>query len=78
MRSERFKLVARPLAQGGYGLTLYDLQTGAVTDESTHPEAFAQLSHALERFSSELDDDIPDRDEETLEALRALGYIDGL
>jgi arylsulfatase len=79
-RTPRFKLVEYPDPGGGYRRALYDLETDpAETTDVTedHPQVFIELRTALDRWTSSIEEGSPntDRDEETLEALRALGYL---
>jgi arylsulfatase A-like enzyme len=79
VRTPRFKLVEQPSLEG-YVRRLYDLaadpgQTEEVS--AAHPEVAARLGEELTRWSRGLDRRQPVvRDEEDVEALRTLGYIE--
>jgi arylsulfatase A-like enzyme len=79
-RGARFKLVQFPQPEGGYRDALFDLGSDpgeAIDVSAEHPTEVARLRAALERWLEGLDDfDAPERDEATLEELRALGYVD--
>ena len=79
--NRRFKLVEYPRLEGGYSRALYDLETDPAESENViaaHPEVTAQLDAALRAWSASIPTDAPppERDEEQLEMLRALGYVD--
>lgn len=78
-RTPRFKLVERPLLQGGYRRYLYDLAAdpGAEVDVlAKHPKVAGELGAALEAWAEDLPRQaVPERTDEQVEALRALGYI---
>jgi arylsulfatase A-like enzyme len=81
IRTTRFKLVARPRPEGGYVLSLYDLERDPRETRdarSEHPEIFRQLKERLDTWSASLPDlDVPQRSATEMEALRALGYVEG-
>ena len=79
-RTSRYKLVQRPLFEGGYRTQLYDLHVdpGETTDVlAQHVELGARLAALLEEWTAGIG---PMRqrelDEELLEDLRALGYVE--
>ncbi len=78
-RTPRFKLVERPLLQGGHRRFLYDLQADPAAEHDVlgqHPEVARRLGTALDAWAVDLPmHQVPERDEEEIEALRALGYI---
>lgn len=82
VRDTRFKLVEIPRRRGGYGRVLYDLEndpTESIDVSDRHPDVMARLEPALDRWTEnlpKLTEEAPERDDETLEQLRALGYID--
>ncbi len=69
-----------PSLSGGHRRELYDLAAdpNETRDVSAaHPEVAARLASALERWTATLPPvRTPERTEQQLEALRALGYID--
>jgi hypothetical protein len=79
-RTASFKLVEHPRLSGGHRRELYDL--AADPDETrdvsaAHPKVAARLATALEDWTATLPPvRTPERTEQQLEALRALGYID--
>jgi arylsulfatase A-like enzyme len=79
-RTGPFKLVEHPRLAGGHRRALYDLAADPSEDHdvsAAHPEVAARLAAALERWTVTLPAvRAPERDEQQLEALRALGYID--
>lgn len=80
-RDHRFKLVESPRLEGGYARALYDLEADpaeAVNVIDRHPEVVARLGAELAAWSASIPSRVPapERDEETLEMLRALGYVD--
>jgi arylsulfatase len=80
-RRGRFKLVERPRLEGGYSRALYDLATDPaeqVDVGAQHPEVAAALATELSAWSASIPSQAPPpvRDEEQLEMLRALGYVD--
>jgi arylsulfatase A-like enzyme len=80
-RSSRFKLVDSPRLEGGYSRALYDLQNDPAESRNVidvHPEIAAELSHELAAWSASIPSHAPppERDEEQLEMLRALGYVE--
>ncbi|HHO53445.1 MAG TPA: hypothetical protein ENK18_21880 [Deltaproteobacteria bacterium] len=77
-RTERFKLVGTPQLQGGYSWALYDLAADpseSVDVSSDHPEVVAQLHEALAAWDAPTPEAL-ERDEDELQALRALGYVE--
>jgi len=79
--SRRYKLVEFPQLTGGYARALYDLEADPaevvnVIDE--HSEVAARLSAELAAWSASIPTQAPppERDQEQLEMLRALGYVD--
>jgi arylsulfatase len=79
--NRRFKLVEYPRLEGGYRRALYDLETDPTETENViaaHPEVAAQLDAELRAWSASIPSNAPppERDEEQLEMLRALGYVD--
>jgi len=77
-RGARWKLVERPRLEGGYQRALYDLAAdpAEARDLSLERDAPAALTAALEAFTAALPPRGAGRDEETVEALRALGYVE--
>jgi len=80
-RSRRYKLVDFPLLTGGYARALYDLEADpaeSVNVIDAHPKVAARLGAALAAWSASIPSNAPapERDEEQLEMLRALGYVD--
>jgi len=80
VRTPRFKLVEYPEPSGGYRDALYDLETDPAETADVaenHPHVFSGLRTALDRWTSSIEGGQPniERDKETLEALRALGYL---
>ncbi len=79
VRSQRFKLVERPLLQGGYRSSLYDLQADPLAENdvrSKFPAEATRLQASLDAWTADLPSfRVPERKDEELEALRALGYI---
>ncbi len=80
-RSRRFKLVEYPRLEGGYARALYDLEADPVESRNVieeHPDVVAQLSAELDAWSASFPSQAPppERDEEQLQMLRALGYVD--
>lgn len=78
-RTSRFKLVRRPLLEGGYSASLYDLAQDPeeLRDVSAlHPKIFQHLLAAIEAWSVDLPE-LPQRsaNPELEESLRALGYL---
>ncbi len=83
VRGDGFKLVEVPLQNGGRRRLLYDLErdpreTADVAEEN--PAVVAHLGAALDRWTAELDTVSrraarPERSDDTLERLRALGYV---
>jgi len=75
-----FKLLARPRLEGGYALTLHDLESdpGEVRDvRGAHPEVFEDLARDLEAWAAELPTGSETLlDPEIVEALRSLGYLE--
>jgi hypothetical protein len=78
-RSTRFKLVERPLLQGGYRTYLFDLlaDPAATSDvQAKFPAEAAHLQETLNAWASDLPAyGVPERSNEDLASLRALGYI---
>jgi arylsulfatase len=78
-RTPEFKLVEYPSAEGGYHRALYDLRADPAESRDVaahHPEVAQRLARQLEDWTRELPTFVPpDRSEEDLEELRALGYI---
>ena len=78
----RFKLVEIPRRRGGYARVLFDMVSdpAEATDVSaSHPDVIERLGPQLDRWVAtlpEIAEPIEERDDETLEQLRALGYID--
>jgi len=80
-RSRRYKLVESPRLEGGYARALYDLEADPAERRNVieeHPEVAARLSDQLGVWSASIPSQAPppERDEEQLEMLRALGYVD--
>ena len=80
-RDRRYKLVEYPRLEGGYARELYDLEVDPaesrnVIDEL--PKVAARLNAELAAWSASIPSHAPppERDEEQLEMLRALGYVD--
>jgi len=80
VRGARWKLVARPMLSGGYQRSLYDTEADplAIQDVSeAQPEMMERLGAVLDGWQGELGDpEITPRDEDDLELLRALGYVE--
>lgn len=79
-RTPRFKLVDYPDPGGGFRSVLYDIENDPA--ESTdvaqkHPQVFLEMRTALDRWTSSIEAGSrdPERDQETLDTLRALGYL---
>ncbi|MEN0061688.1 MAG: sulfatase [Myxococcota bacterium] len=72
VRTDRFKLVARPKLEGGYTLALLDTRSGESVER---PEVQAELAAALDTWDAPRPTS-QDRDQDTIEALRALGYVE--
>ena len=80
-RGSRFKLVESPRLEGGYARALYDLEQDPAESRNVideHPEIAAQLGQELAAWSASIPSQAPppERDEEQLEMLRALGYVE--
>jgi hypothetical protein len=79
VRTPRFKLVEQPSLEG-YVRRLYDVAADPRETEevsAAHPEVVARLGKELTRWTRDLDRRQPVvRDEEDVEALRTLGYIE--
>jgi arylsulfatase len=80
-RSRRYKLVEFPQLTGGYTRALYDLEADPAEEVNVideHPEVAARLGAELAAWSASIPVQAPppERDEEQLEMLRALGYVD--
>ena len=79
VRTVRFKLVERPLLDGGYRQYLYDLEKDPEENKdvsSAYPNMLARLQTLLNQWSAELPAyEFPNRSPEELETLRSLGYI---
>lgn len=79
VRGPRFKLVETPIPEGGYERRLYDLEADPAESRDVSadfPAVAERMGVQLDRFLSELP--TPGqvvRDDEDLEALRALGYV---
>ncbi len=79
--NRRYKLVDYPLLEGGYRRVLYDLELDpaeSINVIDAHPDVAARLDAELRAWSASIPSDAPppERDEEQLEMLRALGYVD--
>jgi len=79
--NRRHKLVEYPRLEGGYRRALYDLVADPAESENlidAHPEVAARLDAELRAWTASIPSDAPppERDEEQLEMLRALGYVD--
>jgi arylsulfatase len=80
-RNRRYKLVEFPRLEGGYTRALYDLKADPAESRNVieeHPDVEARLSAELGAWSASIPSNAapPERDEEQLEMLRALGYVD--
>lgn len=81
VRDSRFKLVEVPRRRGGYARVLYDLESDpaeSVDASDQYPDVIARLGPALDRWVAMLpkvEVEAP-LDDETIDQLRALGYID--
>lgn len=79
VRTREYKLVGRPEFDGSYRFALYDLAHDP--DERTdviaeHPKEAAALRTVLERWRQDLPlFEVPERSDEDVNELRALGYI---
>jgi len=76
-RTPRFKLVQRPLLEGGYSDELYDLRADPEESRDVadrHPEIVTRLRSALAAWDRPHGSAGP-IDPETLESLRSLGYL---
>jgi len=76
-----YKLVERPRLEGGYSRALYDLEADPaekVDVSARYPKVVADLAVELMAWSASIPSHAPPpvRDEEQLEMLRALGYVD--
>ena len=77
----RYKLVEYPRLEGGYRRALYDRIADPAESANlidAHPEVAARLDAELRAWSASIPSHAPppERDEEQLEMLRALGYVD--
>jgi arylsulfatase A-like enzyme len=81
VRSASFKLVERPVLDGGYERVLYDLRSDPEEQKDVsgaHPATFRRLGESLDGWVQSLPQghqQVEERDEEALEQLRALGYV---
>lgn len=79
-RDDRFKLVEIPQREGGRRRALYDLENDPAESRDVsaeHPEVMERLGRVLDAYVADLP--VPGetlRDDEELEALRALGYVE--
>ncbi|MGD2114771.1 MAG: sulfatase [Acidobacteriota bacterium] len=80
VRSAGFKLVARPLVDGGYSFALHDLERDpaeARDASGEHPRRSVRMRRALVAWMRQLPPREPRRrPEDEVKALRSLGYID--
>jgi arylsulfatase len=81
VRDKSFKLEEIPRLRGGYRRVLYDLRQDPAESRDVaddHPEVVRRLGHHLDRWIAQLPESprTEVRDEESLDELRALGYID--
>ena len=80
VRDRRFKLVETPLPEGGYERSLYDLQADPAESRDVsadHPAVAESLGRRLDEFVADLP--LPGqavREDDDMEALRALGYVE--
>ena len=77
-RDARYQLVARPVLEGGYRLSLYDLlsdPTQSTDLAEQHPEVVERLQQAAAPEWGDLPPAAP-RSADELEQLRALGYVE--
>jgi len=76
----RFKLVERPLFEGGYARGLYDTQEDwaeVIDVQAQHPEVYAKLAGELDAWTATIPDHVPQAlSEEAAAQLRELGYIE--
>jgi hypothetical protein len=76
----RFKLVERPLFEGGYARSLYDTEQDwaeVIDVQARHPEVYAKLAGELDAWTAGIPDHVPQVLSEEAEAqLRELGYIE--
>ncbi len=76
----RFKLVERPLFEGGYARSLYDTQEDSdesIDVQAQHPEVYARLRAELDAWTAGIADHVPQAVTKEVEAqLKALGYIE--
>ncbi|MEM7789706.1 MAG: sulfatase [Bacteroidota bacterium] len=75
VRDARFTLVARPSIEGGYATLLVDRTDPEADAAATHPDVLHRLTSALDAWEAPRPD-APSRDASTVEALRALGYVE--
>ncbi len=79
LRTSRFKLVERPLLEGGYERSLYHLETDPEEKDdvaSAYPEVADKLGKALDEWTRELPRySRPRRSSKEEQSLRSLGYI---
>ncbi len=79
LRTSQFKLVERPLLEGGYRRSLYYLKTDPEEKHdvaSSYPEVAAELETALDRWTRELPMQRQvRRSSKEKQSLRSLGYI---
>ena len=77
-RDARYQLVARPVLEGGYRLSLYDLlsdPTQSTDLAEQHPDVVDRLQKAAATEWGDLPPAAP-RSADELEQLRALGYVE--
>lgn len=80
-RGRHYKLVEFPRLEGGYTRALYDLEVDPAESQDVieeHREAAARLGVEFDAWSASIPthEPPPERDEEQIEMLRALGYVD--
>jgi len=75
VRTGRFALIARPKVEGGYATTLVAVDDPDTDVADAHPDVARQLGAALAAWDAPTPA-AAERDAETLEALRALGYVE--
>jgi hypothetical protein len=76
----RFKLVERPLFEGGYARSLYDTQEDwaeGVDVKVQYPDLYAKLLKELDAWTASIPAPVPQAlTEEAKAQLKALGYVE--
>ena len=82
VRSSQFSVVAKPVLEGGYAVSMYDHVNDPMLIQDVqkkHAETFTAMKSALDEWNTELDlanKPVEERTDEQEEALRSLGYIE--